>query len=60
MNRHDRGFHFRCWTSKTDHYTKSYPDCSLGGDSNSGTQFTRVVNIQKLCKNKLKLIFLEI
>ena len=40
MNRHDGVFHFRYWTSKTDHYTKSYPDFSLGGDSNSGTQFT--------------------
>ena len=39
MNRHDGVFHFRYWTSKTDHYTKSYPDFSLGGDSNSGTQF---------------------
>ena len=39
MNRHDGVFHFRYWTSKTDHYTKSYPDFSLGGASNSGTQF---------------------
>ena len=39
MNRHDGGFHFRYWTSKTDHYTKNYPDFSLGGDSNSRTQF---------------------
>ena len=31
MNRHDGGFHFRYWTSKTDQYTKSYPDFSLGG-----------------------------
>ena len=30
MNRHDGVFHFRYWTSKTDHYTKSYPDFSLG------------------------------
>ena len=39
MNRHDGVFHFRYWTSKTDQYTKSYPDFSLGGASNSGTQF---------------------
>ena len=31
MNGHDRGFHFRYWTSKTDQYAKSYPDFSLGG-----------------------------
>ena len=31
MNRHDGVFNFRYWTSKTDHYTKSYPDFSLGG-----------------------------
>ena len=39
MDRHDRGFHFRYWTSKTDQYTKSYPDFSLGGALNSRTQF---------------------
>ena len=26
MNRHDRGFHFRHWASKTGQYAKSYPD----------------------------------
>ena len=40
MNRHDGVFHFRYWTSKTDQYAKSYPDFSLGGPLNSGTQFT--------------------
>ena len=25
MKRIVRGFHFRYWTSKTDHYAKSYP-----------------------------------
>ena len=39
MNRHDRGFHFRYWTSKTDHYAKSYPDFSLGWLFNSETLF---------------------
>ena len=39
MKRHDRGFHFRYWTSKTDHYTKSYPDFSLGWLFNSETLF---------------------
>ena len=34
MNRHDGGFHFRYCTAKTDHYTKSYPDFSLGGGFN--------------------------
>ena len=28
MNKHDRVFHFRYWASKTDQYTKSYPDFS--------------------------------
>ena len=32
MNRHDRGFHFRYWSSKMDQYAKSYPDFSLGGN----------------------------
>ena len=39
MKRHDRGFHFRYWTSKTDHYAKSYPDFSLGWSFNSETLF---------------------
>ena len=30
MKRIVRSFHFRYWTSQTDHYAKSYPDFSLG------------------------------
>ena len=40
MKLHDRGSHFRYWTSKTDHYAKSYPDFSLGYPVNSETLFT--------------------
>ena len=39
MKRHDRGFNFGYWTSKTDHYAKSYPDFSLGYPFNSETLF---------------------
>ena len=52
MNRHDGVFHFRYWTSKTDHYTKSYPDFSLGGSLNSGTQF-RSINKTNGSRNTL-------
>ena len=40
MTRHDRSFHFRYSTSKTDQYAKSYPIFSLGGELISGTEFT--------------------
>ena len=39
MNRHDGVFHFRYWTSKTDHYTKSYQFYSLGGPLIRRTDF---------------------
>ena len=39
MKRIVRSFHFRYWTSQTDHYAKSYPDFSLGCPFNSETLF---------------------
>ena len=39
MKRLVRGFHFRYWASKTDHYGKRYPDFSLGWSFNSETLF---------------------
>ena len=39
MKRIVHSFHFRYWTSQTDHYAKSYPDFSLGWPFNSETLF---------------------
>ena len=47
MKRIVRGFHFRYWTSKTDHYAKSYPQKTQGCPSNYETQF-----ISPLCTAK--------
>ena len=58
MNRHDRDFPTHVKTSKTDHYTKSYPDFSLGGGAlNSGTQFITNVVVKSVFLLVIFIIF---